>query len=130
VTRGEFATILSRVLWGDKYEMLNYDYFAENHLIVLHYFEIIKNIDSPRDHELRSWVMLMLQRTEEILSSGKNQNTEDVKWNDWNSCYRYESDENYCIVYYNNGQVKRKRYMKENSTDTMKREQVVEYYED
>lgn len=64
VTRAEFATVLSRVLYGDKYNQEGTN-FAEKHLEALKAAGILKDT-TPTMKELRGWVMLMLMRAEGV----------------------------------------------------------------
>jgi hypothetical protein len=64
VTRAEFATVLSRVLYGDKYNQEGAN-FAEKHLEALKAASILKDT-TPTMKELRGWVMLMLMRAEGV----------------------------------------------------------------
>lgn len=59
VTRAEFGTVLSRILYGNIYN--DWDFFYTNHLKILKEKGIIKN-DDPSLEELRWYVMLMLMR--------------------------------------------------------------------
>ncbi|MBR6907679.1 S-layer homology domain-containing protein, partial [bacterium] len=63
VTRGEFGTVLSRAIWGDKYDGENP--FYAKHLQALKDAGIMNNISDPNATEMRGWVMLMLQRAAE-----------------------------------------------------------------
>jgi predicted alpha/beta hydrolase family esterase len=63
VTRGEFGTVLSRAIWGDKYNSENP--FYAKHLQALKDAGIMNNISDPNATEMRGWVMLMLQRAAE-----------------------------------------------------------------
>ncbi len=60
VSRAEFGTVLSRVLWWDKNEWWNNYY--ENHLKALQNEKIMINISNPSEKEKRWYVMLMLMR--------------------------------------------------------------------
>ena len=60
VSRAEFWTILSRVLWWDKNEWWNNYY--ENHLKALQNEKIMINISNPTEKEKRWYVMIMLMR--------------------------------------------------------------------
>ncbi len=62
VTRAQFATVLSRLLYGDQYENPGGLRYA-NHLQVLKDNNILKNT-TPTMKELRGYIMLMLMRTE------------------------------------------------------------------
>ena len=61
VTRAEFATVFSRVLYGAKYNQDGKDW-AKGHLNALKEVGILKNI-TPNMLELRGRVLLMLQRS-------------------------------------------------------------------
>jgi len=61
VTRAEFWTVLSRMLWGDEYEW--WELYYENHLKALNINWIMNNISSPFNNEIRWYVMLMLMRS-------------------------------------------------------------------
>ena len=69
VSRAEFGTILSRVLWWDTYEGTNENYYI-NHLNALHDNNIITNID-PNITEYRAWVFLMIYRSVETIKLSK-----------------------------------------------------------
>jgi hypothetical protein len=63
VTRAQFGTILSRVLYGNQFNGWS-PYYA-NHLQALKDAGIMTNINNPeRIKELRWWVMLMLMRAD------------------------------------------------------------------
>ena len=69
VTRADYATVFSRVLYGDKYNRSEWNYY-EGHLAALKEAWILTNT-TPTIEELRGWVMLMMYRstnpvTEEI----------------------------------------------------------------
>lgn len=64
VSRAEFATVLSRVLFGDQYNQGTEDYYSK-HLEVLKNKGILQQ-DNPHIKELRGWVMLMLMRAEQL----------------------------------------------------------------
>lgn len=61
VTRAEFWTVLSRVLWWNKNEW--WSTYYENHLKALKSEWIMNNISFPMDNEVRWYVMLMLMRS-------------------------------------------------------------------
>ena len=66
VTRAQFGTVLSRALYGD----VNNDgnpYYV-NHLNALQDAGIMNNISNPNAPEVRGYVMLMMQRSDEGLS--------------------------------------------------------------
>jgi len=65
VTRAQFATILSRLLYGNTYDLKageSWNRYAK-HLQALNKVGIIKKINEPNMKELRWYVMLMLQRS-------------------------------------------------------------------
>ena len=83
VSRAEFWTVLSRVLWWDKYEW--WSTYYENHLKALKSEWIMNNISSPMNKEVRGYVMLMLMRSSwEEVSNTNNSNIDnqisDVIW--------------------------------------------------
>lgn len=62
VTRAEFGTVLSRVLYGDTYNGGNPYY--EAHLNALKAAGIMNDISNPDMKEIRGYVMLMMQRSD------------------------------------------------------------------
>ena len=62
VTRAEFWTVLSRVLWWSKNE--GWSTYYENHLKALKSEKIMNKIDTPMVNEIRGYVMLMLMRSD------------------------------------------------------------------
>ena len=64
VTRAEFGTILSRLLWWDEYNWWNPYY--KKHLNQLNIRWIMTNINNPQWIELRWNVMVMLKRSQEL----------------------------------------------------------------
>ena len=66
VTRAEFWTILSRILWWDTYDKWKRHTFYERHLQALNEAWIIKDIN-PTRIELRGYVFIMLMRTGNLL---------------------------------------------------------------
>ncbi len=64
VTRAQFGTVLSRVLYGDAYNVDTNPYYAE-HLKALKDAGIMTNISNPNAPEVRGYVMLMMQRSDE-----------------------------------------------------------------
>ncbi len=77
VSRAEFGTILSRVLWWNKYEWTNENYYI-NHLNALKESNIITNIN-PNITEYRAWVFLMLYRSVEAIKIARVNNNESVE---------------------------------------------------
>jgi hypothetical protein len=65
VDRAQFGTILSRLVYGDQYNVYDWETFKryEKHLRALYEDSIIKKIDTPFMRERRGRVLLMLQRT-------------------------------------------------------------------
>ena len=66
VTRAEFWTILSRIIWWDTYDKWKRHTFYERHLQALNDAWIIKDID-PARIELRGYGFIMLMRTNNML---------------------------------------------------------------
>lgn len=68
VSRAEFWTVASRVLWWDRYNELDTDHnlFYTKHLKALQDGGFMNDIDNPlRRQEIRKWVWLVLKRIEE-----------------------------------------------------------------
>lgn len=67
VTRAQFGTVLSRLLWWTAYATDDWEHFWVNHLEALKNNRIMTQIygDWPYNIELRWWVMLMLMRVNE-----------------------------------------------------------------
>lgn len=74
VTRAQFGTVLSRLLFGDVYNIkdeskvyMNAWFWYKDHLEALKRYWIMTKIDGdwPNSLERRGWVMLMLQRADE-----------------------------------------------------------------
>ena len=64
VTRAEYATVFSRVLYGDKYNKSEWNYY-EDHLKALKEAGILSNTE-PTIKEMRGWVMLMMYRSTNV----------------------------------------------------------------
>ena len=64
VTRAEYATVFSRVLFGDKYNKSEWNYY-EDHLNALKEAGILTNT-TPTITEVRGWVMLMMYRSNSV----------------------------------------------------------------
>jgi len=62
ITREQFATIVSRLLYGTTNNSTDAINRATKHLQALHDAKIINNISNPSMEEIRGYVMLMLQR--------------------------------------------------------------------
>ena len=61
VTRAEFGTVLSRLLYWNKYEW--WEKYYTNHLKALQSNWIMNNISNPSMNEIRWYVMIMMQRS-------------------------------------------------------------------
>ena len=72
VTRAEYATVFSRVLYGDKYNKSEWNYY-EDHLAALKEAGILTNT-TPTIQEIRGWVMLMMYRS----VNAKSETTEET----------------------------------------------------
>ena len=77
VSRAEFWTILSRILWWDKYEGTNENYYFR-HLDALKASNIITNID-PNITEYRSWVLLMIYRSVSVIKQWWTRKTDSIE---------------------------------------------------
>lgn len=64
VTRSQFGTIMSRLIFGWKYNW-NTDNWYIDHLNALKLHDIMNYIDNPQMKELRWYVMIMMQRADE-----------------------------------------------------------------
>ena len=64
VSRWEFSTILSRVLFGDKYNVNWANYYTQ-HINALHDAKILNNTD-PKIREWRGWILTMLYKAKDI----------------------------------------------------------------
>ena len=65
VTRAQFGTTISRMLYGDKFQW-GFPYY-EKHLKILNQKNIMKNVENPQDRiELRKWVWIMLMRVKDL----------------------------------------------------------------
>ena len=76
VTRWEFWTVFSRVLYGDKYNINGANYY-EKHLEVLKDAWILTNTN-PKLIEKRGWILLMLYRSQKIEASNWNISNEEI----------------------------------------------------
>ena len=68
VTRAEFWTVMSRVLWWDKYDVIDTDskMYYEDHLQALKRDDILTQINDPEARwEIRKWVWLVFRRITE-----------------------------------------------------------------
>ena len=80
VTRAEYATVFSRVLYGDKYNKAEWNYY-ENHIKALKDAGILSN-DNPSIQEVRGWVMLMMYRSvnSKTETTDETTTTEEATW--------------------------------------------------
>jgi hypothetical protein len=63
VSRAEVGTVLSRVLWWDKYNQKPSNHFYEEHLKALKENRIMMQIDNPTERqERRKWLWIMFKR--------------------------------------------------------------------
>lgn len=65
ITRAEFAAVLSRYLYGSRYEWESGENWFVKHLQALHEAGYIKQIDHPTMHELRGYILLILYRIDQ-----------------------------------------------------------------
>ena len=82
VSRAEFWTILSRALWWDKNEW--WSTYYENHLKALKEAWIMNNTSTPNSKEIRWYVMLMMQRSN---NNGWNSQTPPER-PDWDNNFK------------------------------------------
>ncbi len=75
VTRAEFGTVFSRLLFGEKYNIedeslvyKNDGYWYKNHLSALKEYGVMTKVDweRPKYNERRGWVMLMMLRADKF----------------------------------------------------------------
>ena len=80
VTRAEYATVFSRVLYGDKYNKSEWNYY-EDHIKALKDAGILSN-DNPSIQEVRGWVMLMMYRSvnSKTETTDETTTTEESAW--------------------------------------------------
>ena len=64
VTRAEFGTVLSRVMYGEANNTEDVAGWYKGHLTALNNAGILTKIDMPYAQEIRSWVWIALQRTD------------------------------------------------------------------
>jgi hypothetical protein len=68
--RAEFGTIISRLLWWDRYNITDTDHrwYYEDHLRALKKHGILSQTDNPEERrELRKWVWLVFRRISDKL---------------------------------------------------------------
>ena len=75
VTRAEFGTVLSRILYWDTYNQVWGKYYSK-HLNALKKTWIMTKIDNPSQKEIRGYVMLMLMRSW-LKDSNKSENLDN-----------------------------------------------------
>ena len=79
VTRAEYATVFSRVLYGDKYNKSEWNYY-DAHLEALKEAGILTNT-TPSIQEVRGWVMLMMYRSVNVKSeTSSEESTGAIIW--------------------------------------------------
>lgn len=93
VTRAEYATVFSRVLYWDKNNQAWADYYSK-HLAALKEAGILSN-DNPTIQEVRGWVMLMMYRS----ANEKAPTQEEPKTEEWtgNNVWIANPASTYCI---------------------------------
>jgi hypothetical protein len=69
VTRAQFGTVLSRLLYGTTNNSTDKINRYNKHLQALNEVGIMNNISTPTMKEIRGYVMLMMQRTNEKITS-------------------------------------------------------------
>lgn len=98
VTRAQFWTVISRMLWWTKYAPAKWELFYQNHLQALRNNEIMTEIYNqwPDYKELRWRVMLMLKRIDEniLVSNYSNLNLLN-QWNINVELWWFENEEVY-----------------------------------
>ena len=77
VTRAEYATVFSRVLYGNKYNKAEWNYY-EDHLAALKEAGILTNT-TPTIQEIRGWVMLMMYRSVNDKAETTEESTENTQ---------------------------------------------------
>ena len=103
VSRAEFGTVLSRVLWWNKYEGTNSNYYI-NHLNALKENNIITNIN-PNITEYRAWVFLMLYRAVEAIKVLKSTNNVAIDQQVNEELQEEWKAETWLVVEYDSGSV-------------------------
>ena len=84
VTRAELGTTISRMLWGDRYEVGWKDFYIY-HLNALKDQWIMNNLDNPTKSLARRWdTFIMLKRISDRYGS-------DINLNEWNYTYSWSS---------------------------------------
>ncbi len=82
VSRAEFATVFSRVLFWDKYNQSEWNYY-EKHIAALKEAGILSN-DNPTIEEVRGWVMLMMYRsTKDTKATEENASAVEAQAETW-----------------------------------------------
>ena len=76
VTRWEFWTVFSRILYGNEYNVESASYYVK-HLELLKNAGILKNTN-PKITELRSRILLMLYRSQNVKQSNWSITLEDI----------------------------------------------------
>ena len=93
VTRAEFATVFSRVLYWDKNNQAWDDYYSK-HIAALKEAGILSN-DDPTIQEVRGWVMLMMYRS----ANEKAPTQDEQKTEEWtgNNVWIANPASTYCV---------------------------------
>ena len=69
VTRAEFGTVLSRLIFANKYNTADSVHRYNKHLQILQQIQIMNDISKPTMKELRGYVLLMLKRSNEYINN-------------------------------------------------------------
>ena len=72
VTRAQFGTVLSRLLYDGQHNTRNSKLWYAQHLLTLHEAGIINDISDPSAVEHRGYIMLMLMRAVDIAVQQNN----------------------------------------------------------
>ncbi|MCX6823312.1 MAG: myxococcus cysteine-rich repeat containing protein [candidate division SR1 bacterium] len=69
VTRAEFGTVLSRLIFAGKYNTSDAIHRYDKHLKILQKIQIMNDISKPTMKELRGYVLLMLKRSDQYIKN-------------------------------------------------------------
>jgi len=94
LSKAHLWTVLSRIIWGDEYNVSWNDYYIY-HLNALNQYGIMDNISNPQDYAKRWDVLIMLKRTYEKFGSNVNINSQQNSNANINSTS--DSGENYSM---------------------------------
>jgi len=67
VSRAEFGTVLSRLIFDGKYNTSDHIHWYDKHLQAMQAIAIINDINKPTVKELRGYILLMLQRSDQYI---------------------------------------------------------------